>query len=276
MSKLIKPTKNTKDKTDKYNFELNIDTKHTCLKYIDSNKTDTNNDKNNDTSIDTNIDTNTDTNIDTTKVSDLNPAKKGTPKIVSFLDESKRAHSCKLSMIDFESKLDINLTSYNCFWCRHSFEYKPIGCPIRFVPSQAVKQYYSHISKSDYTIKEHTNSEETIKNVTINKANYYETDGVFCSFNCCKAYIDDNKHKRIYDDSTMLLLKIYNDLMESKCSIITPAPHWKMLEVYGGVLDITKFRQSFNKIEYNYHGTVKQQNVSFKSIGHIYEEVLQF
>ena len=45
---------------------------------------------------------------------------------------------------------------------------------------------------------------------------YYETDGIFCSFNCCQSYINDNKHIRLYDNSHMLLLKMYNDLMELK------------------------------------------------------------
>ena len=41
---------------------------------------------------------------------------------------------------------------------------------------------------------------------------YYQTDGVFCSFNCCKAFIEDNKHKRVYDNSSLLLLKMYNEI----------------------------------------------------------------
>ena len=250
--------KKEETKLNKYKFELNIDTTKTYAKYIDDNSTN-------------NLPEN-----ETTKVSDLNPAKRGTPKIVSFLDESKRSHTCKLSMIDFNSKLDINLTTYSCYWCRHSFDFKPIGCPLKFVPSQAIKTYYSHISKTEYTIKEPTSCTEPNKNVSMNKANYYETDGVFCSFNCCKAYINDNKHKRMYDQSTMLLLKIYNEIIGSKCSIISPAPHWRVLEEYGGSLSIDKFRHGFNKMEYTYHGIVKPQNVTFMPIGHIFEEIIQF
>ena len=82
---------------------------------------------------------------DTTKLSELN-TEKGTPEVISFLDESKRAHLCKVSMIDFESKMNVNLLRYNCFWCKHPFNSRPIGCPVKYVSSQAVKTYHSHIS----------------------------------------------------------------------------------------------------------------------------------
>jgi len=48
----------------------------------------------------------------------------------------------------------------------------------------------------------------------------------------------------------MLLLKMYNDLMGTKNIVITPTPHWRTLEQYGGNLNILQFRESFNKIEY--------------------------
>ena len=40
----------------------------------------------------------------TTKLSDLSK-ERGTPDIISFLDEAKRPHHCQLSMIDFNPKL---------------------------------------------------------------------------------------------------------------------------------------------------------------------------
>jgi hypothetical protein len=44
----------------------------------------------------------------TTKLTELNNNNKGTPELISFLDESKRAHTCHISMIDFESRMDVN------------------------------------------------------------------------------------------------------------------------------------------------------------------------
>ena len=89
----------------------------------------------------------------TTKLTDLN-TDKGTPEVISFLDESKKIHTCHISMIDFHSRMDVNLLRYHCFWCKNPFDTSPIGCPIKYITSQAEKKYYSHISRDTYTIKE--------------------------------------------------------------------------------------------------------------------------
>lgn len=215
----------------------------------------------------------------TTKISDLN-MEKGTPDIVSFLDESKRLHTCQISMIDFSSQMDVELLKYHCFWCKHPFNTKPIGCPIKYIPSQAEKKYYSHISRDTYTIKEDITANkrqniDTNDNLRISQGEYYQTDGVFCSFNCCKAWIQDNKHDIIYNMSSTLLVKMYNKIMNTTLEVITPAPHWRTLEQYGGHLNILKFRESFNKIEYEQQGLTK--NIpKFLSIGILFEENYKF
>ena len=40
--------------------------------------------------------------------------------------------------------------------------------------------------------------------------------------------------------------------METKNVIISPAPNWRTLKEYGGHLDIQDFRNSFNKMDYEY------------------------
>jgi hypothetical protein len=213
----------------------------------------------------------------TTKLSELN-TERCTPDAVSFLDESKRSHVCSLSMIDFESKMNINLLRYHCFWCKNPFETKPIGCPVNYISNQAIKRYHSHISKDTYTIKENITSSRKNnldENISLNKGEYYETDGVFCSFNCCKAYINDSKHIRLYDKSDMLLTKMYNEMTGTKSIIISPAPHWRTLEQYGGQLNILKFRESFNNIDYECHGNTKNIPV-FIPLGTLFEEKIKF
>jgi|UniRef100_A0A6C0J220 hypothetical protein len=218
----------------------------------------------------------------TTKLSDLSK-ERGTPDIISFLDEAKRPHHCQLSMIDFNTRMDISLLRYNCFWCRHPLDSMPIGCPIRYIPNQAQKSYYSQISRDNYAIKENITeskcskleTDENNDSIDINKAGYYETDGVFCSFNCCKAYILDNKHNHLYNLSNTLLIKMYNKVMNAKNKSIAAAPHWRILEQYGGELNIIKFRESFNKIDYTYHG-VTRYIPKFSPISTLYEENIKF
>ena len=215
----------------------------------------------------------------TTKLSELN-IERGTPIVVSFLDESKRSHVCNISMIDFKSKMNINLLRYHCFWCKNPFDTKPIGCPVNYVSSQVIKKYHSHISKDTYTIKENVtfNRKANLINddtIILNIGEYYETDGVFCSFNCCKAYIIDNKNIRLYDKSDMLLTKMYNEMMGTKTIVISPAPHWRILDQYGGHLNIMKFRESFNNIDYECHGNTKPIP-NFLPIGTLFEEKIKF
>ena len=216
----------------------------------------------------------------TTKLTDLNQTEKGAPEIISYLDESKRSHTCQISMIDFVNKTNINKTKYHCFWCRNSFKNQPIGCPLKYVPSQLTKTYHSYISKDTYTIKENITTSTRQKDLdldkfTVHKGEYYETTGSFCSFNCCQAFIDDNKHNRLYDNSTMLLTKMFNDAMNSKNQTINPAPNWKLLDTYGGYLTIQQFRDSFNKIDYDFQGYTNPLP-QFLSTGVLYEEKIKF
>jgi hypothetical protein len=215
----------------------------------------------------------------TTKLSELTTSKH-TPIIISFLDESKNSHACNVSMIDFNSKMNVNLLRYHCYWCKHPFETKPVGCPIKYVSSKAIKKYYSHITKDTYTIKEDITHDrrENLKedNINVNTFEYYETDGVFCSFNCAKSYIDDNKHVRMYDQSDILLKKMYSEMICAKIVCISPAPHWRTLDHYGGHLNIIKFRESFNNIDYESHGIMKPIIPSFLPIGTLFEEKINF
>jgi hypothetical protein len=256
-------------KKSKYNFILKIDIGKTNQKYnIESHPEELLQENASESSI-----------TNTTKLSELNTDKKGTPETISFLDESKRLHTCMVSMIDFNSRMDVNLLRYHCFWDKNPFDTKPIGCPIKYVSSQAVKKYYSQISRDTYTIKENVTSSDqnTVDDdrIFINEGKYYETDGVFCSFNCCKAFIAKHKHMRLYDSSDMLLTKMYNELNSTKSVVIVAAPDWRLLLQYGGPLNIIRFRDGFNKLEYEYHGDVKFPP-NFLPIGRIFEEKINF
>ena len=215
--------------------------------------------------------------LKTTKLTDLEKTSvvKNATETFSYLDESKKTHKCIMSMIDSKTGLNLKELNYNCFWDRHPIDGEPIGCPINYVPKQIQKTFFSHISKDTYLIRENVTSEFKIEDESNQKLlnnNYYETDGAFCSFNCCLAFILDNKHNRMYDMSLMLLTKIYNKLNNTKAMSINPAPNWRVLKEYGGHLSIEKFRSNFGKVDYDYTGYTQR----CIPLSHLFEEKVKF
>lgn len=220
-----------------------------------------------------------------TKITDL-PSDNTQPLIISFLSESKSIVKCNVVMIDISNKNIDSIKGIDCYWCRYPFDTQPIGCPIKYISNQLVKTYYSEISKDKYTIKENITNKKT-KNINLKKSpengedkrlnvvnnDYYETDGIFCSFNCCKAFINDNKHKAIYDDSNRLLIQMYNQIFGTKINHIKEADNWRLLEKAGGFIKINKFKENFNHVNYEYHGYISD---ICKPIGHLWEEHIKF
>ena len=122
----------------------------------------------------------------------------------SYLDESKKQHTYTLSMIDLLGKKIPTKTNINCYWCRHQFSSHPISCPIKYVPSEMIKTYFSEITRDNYIIRENITKKKLkrLQNTTfpnckldINNNDFYMTDGIFCSFNCCLSFINENKTK---------------------------------------------------------------------------------
>lgn len=214
---------------------------------------------------------NQDDHVGATKIDELEQPK-NEPELMSFLDEGKRPHLCQISRINFDSN-----TTYKCFWDRNEIprDVCPISCPIKFVPSKITKSYFSELSREKYTISENITSSkaEYMKakkddRFSLTPRGYYECEGIFCSFNCCIAYIEDNRKNQYYKQSQELLLSMYKELNNStQDASIIAAPHWLLLKEHGGHLTIEQFRSSFNRIVYNSYG-----KTHFKPVGYLYEE----
>ena len=244
-----------------------------------------------------NISQNIEQPTNTTMLTELSELNKNTSlDIVSFLDESKRLYQCNVSMINYSTGKSTEYLKYKCYWCRYLFDSIPIGCPISYTSSKAKKTYYSEVSKDNYSIRENITKykkklvEDSTLFMTKNKAQvkiakeeFYSTDGIFCSFNCTKAFIKDNKHNLLYEHSDNLLIKLYIDMnsKDSKDSNnsnnikINPAPHWRLLKDFGGHLAIEDFRENFNKCTYDFFGHINIQSL-YKPVGMLFEEKINF
>ena len=206
----------------------------------------------------------------------------------SYIDEAKKEHICHVTMRNSTTKeiLPEVSSTINCYWCRHTFNTRVIGCPIDYKCSMIYKKYYSEITKNNYCLQESltnkqktTNCKDTPENdfhLDFMKNSYYITDGMFCSFNCCIAFIHDNGKNPLYRKSSTLLNKMYFELFQTQQKI-TPAPNWRLLKSYGGHLTIQDFRKGFYKIEYinNEDYIVPSDIPIFKSIGMVFEKKIK-
>jgi hypothetical protein len=222
--------------------------------------------------------------INITKITDLVtlPEKDDSP----FLNENKKDLSFNITMMDLckEEFLPKN-TDIKCFWCRNNFDWIPIGCPLKYCSSQLEKIYYSEITKDKYTIKENISKEK--ERFIINKINednikssskfkiinkdYYEVDGIFCSFNCCLSFIDDNRWNPTYKYSKNLLKKIYTEVYNKHPSTLIPSPSYRLLKEYGGEMSIEEYRKKIGIIRYDEVCFIKE-NLKFKACGLLYQE----
>ena len=194
-----------------------------------------------------------------TNISDV--IDKNEEKPVSFIDEKN--DKCLITMLDVINKEQFpSQTDILCFWCKHSFTTKPLGCPIKFINNRIEKAYVSQITKDKYFMKENVTlqklSDITGKKIyntshteikTIEKEHYI-TDGIFCSFNCIIAFIVDHAHDSLYNESKMLTYTMYKQLIGKDVAKIKSAPHWRLLKAFGGQFSIEKFRETFNIFEY--------------------------
>uniref|UniRef100_A0A6C0KED2 Uncharacterized protein n=1 Tax=viral metagenome TaxID=1070528 RepID=A0A6C0KED2_9ZZZZ len=226
-----------------------------------------------------NIEKETSDSSKTTKIADLFISDVETS--VSFLDENKKNYKCNVSMSDWNrEKMLPEKTDIKCFWCKHSFSTKPIGCPITFCNSMIEKSYVSHITKDKYFMKENIGSKKLemtkeLSDIEIHpiKKDYYLTDGCFCSFNCTLAFIKDNNHNLFYKDSQSLLHSLYYQLIGKKVGKLLPSPHWRLLKDFGGNMSIQEYRQSFNVIDYEFMFSVRDMK-EMRTISNVYKETI--
>ncbi|ALX27529.1 putative zinc finger/DNA-binding protein [Golden Marseillevirus] len=131
-------------------------------------------------------------------------------------------------------------TDIPCFWCREQFDTSPIGLPIAFVRH-----------RDDGVFAERMTEFLRYHNLPTDQGNeYFETEGVFCSLSCCKAYILDEmpKNREWYRKSSMLLT-ILQKKLEGVVKNIDPAPSWKLLKKWGGQLTPEEFHSGTKKYE---------------------------
>ncbi len=198
----------------------------------------------------------------------------------SYMDESKREHTCVVTMVNHLSRERTSEhTSTHCFWDHAPFDTTPVGCPVRYVASQVVRTYASDGVKDKMVIRENINHRSEDEDSVVN--GYYEVDGVFCSLQCCLAFINDpaNTRNPLYVNSASLLRRMARDLFGGSVGVILPADHWRTLAVYDGHQSIERFRAFSKTKNYTETGMVIRDTSVLKRLrpmGHVFEENIGF
>ena len=130
---------------------------------------------------------------------------------------NKKIYESKVNFINKLINKYEEKTEIACWWCCHSFNNIPLGIP-------------EYINKNEFNLS-----------------------GCFCSFNCMMAYNIDINDYKIWDRQSNIY-QMKNKIDPHNKISIHPAPPRQTLNMFGGPLDIHKFRESFfivNK-EYRY------------------------
>lgn len=159
-----------------------------------------------------------------------------------------------VTMVDFSKMNGVmpSATDKNCWWCRNKFSNQPIGIPIMYYPD--TNAFELGASSNGVLIQKYFEKE----NIILNENDFFDVEGIFCSFPCCKAYIKEHQFNSKYKYSQSNLTLLYAKLYEELDLDIPCAPSWKILEDYGGTLTIEQFRDSVDKKYYNLTTNIKR------------------
>ena len=118
-----------------------------------------------------------------------------------------------------------------CWWCCHKFTTSPCTLPIKY---DSLRKRYTFV-------------------------------GIFCSWNCTKAYNFDKNDQRKYERAgliTLLIKELYNI---EECIIIKSAPYRQTLKMFGGYMSIDEFRNNSSVVD-SYHMNLRNYNYIYPEI----------
>ena len=166
--------------------------------------------------------------------------------VKTILSNTKKKIHTYVSLIDIVSNKKLpEKTDIPCFGCHRKFSTQPIGIPIEFHSS-----YYK--SANDPTkIKILTQTEKNnLPTSSIVNLDYFDTDGIVCSFNCIVSVLEDSPSP-IYKKSNHLMYILYKILFgKYPAQKIIRSPSWKMRREYGGPLTDEEFEKSLQEIKF--------------------------
>lgn len=164
-------------------------------------------------------------------------------RCVTFLDACKNPLKLWVNMIDLTQVGALpRITRKPCWWCRNTFTSQPLGCPIRYNPEATTPLDIERITQKFVEANLPTDQ----------GTDFFETEGLFCTFSCVKAYILDEISRtksNKYKEALTLLSLLYFKVFKSNDDIPV-AGSWRLLTDFGGHLTPEEYRASCGLVEY--------------------------
>lgn len=190
--------------------------------------------------------------------------------ITTIVSKDKKKIHSYLSMFDIVTDKKMpSETTIPCHGCRRRFTSQPIGIPIDFHPS-----YY--VSKNDptkikrLTVKERETLESSGEN-SIVYMDYFDTEGIVCSFNCIITCIEDSPSP-IYKKTLSLISMMYKMIFGVyPIQKIIKAPSWRMREEYGGPLSDEEFEGVLQTVKFTDTQQCQKIQRMINPVGRIFE-----
>lgn len=135
---------------------------------------------------------------------------------------------------------------FKCMHCTLNIETNPIGCPVECVERKIVSDANKH-SEEEFSFE-------------------FITFGVFCSFNCAKAYVLDRGHDPKFKQSERFLAMMYSHSKFKKISVpitIEPAPSPLLMTCFGGVLSESQYKTQLDVGKFVFEGTTVMYPMSY-------------
>ena len=204
--------------------------------------------------------------------------------MITILPKEKTKFQTYTTMIDIMSKKELpTQTNIPCFGCRRKYKTQPIGIPIKYYPSV-------YISKKDDTrTKKLTLNDrikiENIKDVPKNQSDsknldkkdnitfldYFDTDGLVCSFNCMYLVMEENPSP-LYKETTSLIPLLYKMIFGTyPKQKILKSPSWRLRQEYDGPLTDDEYEKCLQTIIFTDMHQIQKVQRLMNPVGKIFD-----
>lgn len=204
----------------------------------------------------------------TTSIDKLGISSLKTQPITTTVQKEKIKMHTFIPLINYVTQSSLpTSTTIPCYGCHRRFDTVPLGVPIEYYPS--VYKCDDRITKK-LTIQERESMQQN-DTENLERREYFDVEGIVCSFNCMYNVIEDNPSP-LYKKSQLLIPHLYRIVFgEYPQSKIQRSPSWKLREEYGGCISDGEFVANMQIINFADTHQVERLNNCTRPVGRVFK-----